>query len=252
MSLGRYALLEAIKKKSRYIRFRRFIQDEFWLKQLIEREIYPIDYHVKEPGSLLVRNGSPVELPRSQAFLLDEWRHLEAIITILEAKFEQVDDRLIASLNGLRFWIQTSEDLCVLDEIFVACLYQFACPTPDLYVVWDIGMNVGIASIYFASLPFVHAVVGHELFADTYEQALRNIALNPTLAHKISANPTGIAAKDDSIMLEYCRELRASAGFNGLPKEKSKFTTRAEQVTTRDASVVLDEILKISQIRSCC
>ena len=54
-------------------------------------------------------------------------------------------------------------------------------------------MNVGLASLFFAQLPFVEKVFAYEPFPGTYNEALQNISLNQSESAKIVAYNWGIS-----------------------------------------------------------
>ena len=59
------------------------------------------------------------------------------------------DGELHVSVSGLNVLAQTSEDIFILHEIFVYRVYRSPGSTGRPWS-WDIGGNVGFASLYFA------------------------------------------------------------------------------------------------------
>jgi FkbM family methyltransferase len=156
------------------------------------------------------------------------------------------DGELRVSVNGLSVLAQTSEDIFILHEIFVDRVYEHWIDRPA--VVWDIGGNVGFASLYFAQQSSVRAVVSFEPFRPTYEQALRNFALNPSVASRIDARPCGVAATDRRELLDYHYQWKGHAGTAGTMAHviEAGFVSRSdcarEPIVVRSAAGVLDEI----------
>jgi FkbM family methyltransferase len=105
--------------------------------------------------------------------------------------FGKKDNHLVADVDGIHFRIDHEGSLFIIDEIFAERLYDLRL-NEDLIVV-DVGMNVGIASLFFAALKNVIAVYGYEPLPETVEQANNNFALNPSLGTKIQANLCGIS-----------------------------------------------------------
>ena len=54
-------------------------------------------------------------------------------------------------------------------------------------------MNVGVASLYFASQPYVKKVYGYEPFPETFAEASMNVAANPVMASKIKLMNEGVS-----------------------------------------------------------
>lgn len=94
--------------------------------------------------------------------------------------------------NSFSFYIDNWEDLFVAKEIFVFNQYNVFADNVTFDVI-DIGMNVGYASLYFSSLPYVNKVYAFEPFAAPFAKATANIARNPHLAHKIVARNVGLS-----------------------------------------------------------
>ncbi|HLO81354.1 MAG TPA: FkbM family methyltransferase [Chitinophagaceae bacterium] len=101
------------------------------------------------------------------------------------------DGHLMATVDGIQFRIDHDGSLFILDEIFAERLYDLRV-NEDLVVV-DVGMNVGIASLYFASQSNVKAVYGYEPLPETLAQAKTNFSLNPQLGSKITPVLSGIS-----------------------------------------------------------
>ena len=64
-------------------------------------------------------------------------------------------------------------------------------------VAIDIGMHVGWASLYFASMANVEKVYSYEPFEENLVDALSNFALNPSISYKISVNNFGLGNKNE-------------------------------------------------------
>lgn len=101
-------------------------------------------------------------------------------------------DFFIVKIRGLKFLVKSLSNMAVLYEVFIEEIYSVHLLKKNL-VVFDIGMNVGVASQYFASLPDVIAVHGFEPFPDTYEEAIINRLLNPDTIDKIDIHFYGVS-----------------------------------------------------------
>lgn len=106
---------------------------------------------------------------------------------------ETVNGVAIVNVNDINIKQRYITDVKIVDEIFARREYAISILEKDTVVV-DMGMNVGIASLYFASNKNVKRVYGYEPFKDTYLQALENFELNPDLKNKIT--PFNLALSD--------------------------------------------------------
>lgn len=109
-------------------------------------------------------------------------------------RFEVSGEAIVASSGGIRFAVEHAEDLQLMGEIFVGNAYNLVTGRDMLAL--DIGMNVGLASLFLAGKPQVREVHAFEPFAAPRERAQRNFALNPELAPKITAYPFGLSDRD--------------------------------------------------------
>ncbi len=148
----------------------------------------------------------------------------------------------LVTIRGLTYSIKSEEDLFILTEIFEHQCYNFQ--TSGETVVIDIGMNIGIASLFFASDPNVRHVYSFEPFKRTYELACANLRLNPTFEAKITPHNFGLAGQDSTQELPYIEERKGSLGVQGMP---SNFTPAAvdlnvQRIELREAAAVLRPI----------
>jgi FkbM family methyltransferase len=121
------------------------------------------------------------------------------------------DRRLLIDVGGVRCFIEDAEELFIVHEIFAQNVYRLIGlrrPT----VVWDIGMNVGLASLFFATRPEVVAVHGFEPFVPTFQRAAAHFALNPELRLKIHAFNHGLGARERTVSAAYDYDNKGSSG----------------------------------------
>ncbi len=123
-----------------------------------------------------------VWIAKDQHFILEGYYSALNLVDRQQARFSRNDHGdVFVVLAGLTICIQCANDVRVLEKLYVegVCNVRFSRPT----VVLDIGMGVGLEAIFFASQEDT-VVIGCEP-CRMYDQALRNIALNPTLSNKI-------------------------------------------------------------------
>ncbi len=134
--------------------------------------------------------------------------------------FIDEDKNLMAKVDDLTFFIQTTEDIYILHEIYYTRQYNIYLPFKCIVI--DIGMHVGFASLFFASLPQVLKVYAFEPALPTYEQALRNIALNPAIKEKIQGHNIGLGNAQKTLPVDYVYAWKGSAGLMGITQEMIK------------------------------
>lgn len=106
----------------------------------------------------------------------------------------QEDKSIISKIGNIRVRERFLTDFDIVTEIFAMNTYNFHISECEAVVI-DMGMNIGVASLYFANMENVVSVYGFEPFPDTYQQALDNFALNDE-AVKNKIHPCNAAITD--------------------------------------------------------
>ena len=148
---------------------------------------------------------------------------------------------IIFSTNN-HFW--TIMEIYGLGGYSIPQLYYF-----EDFVVLDVGMNRAYASLSFANFDNCSAVYGFEIDKSTYDVALDNINLNPSIKDKITPFNIGLSDCDEFVDLYYLD------GFDGIntmipeftdvqPRLKlNKNTLKSKSVEVKKASPILNKII---------
>ncbi len=159
---------------------------------------------------------------------------------------KEIDGVKVAQGNGFNFGhIFEGDGILIVEEIFKSDEYNFDIGEES--VVIDIGMNIGLASLYFASREDVKAIYGFEPFGPTYEQAMFNFKINENLAGKIHPHNYGLGDKDKDLTFEYYS--RAPGRMSTVKsideiRHSSKYATKTESVTIKDAGKEISAIVE--------
>ncbi len=153
---------------------------------------------------------------------------------------------LIAENKNIQFKINDEEELFILSEVFLEGAYNLTSPTSKKIALVDIGMNVGITTLFFASKENVDKVFSFEPFKPTFSMALQNIALNKKYANKIIARNFGLAKEEAEIQVPYSLKEKGRMGTRGLPKsqEYTSLNITQEVMHLKSAS---EEFCKIKE-----
>jgi len=210
----------------------------------------------KLPGQLKHTLSPPLIRQKNGLFVpdlgiaLDESKH-DFFLNNLSIARELKDFGVVFSNEGgiitgkwrnIRFVV---DDLCCLltaHEIFGENVYAFEYGRD--VVVLDIGMNVGLASLYFASIPTVRKVYGYEPFSFTFQKAQSNIALNPSLMGKIVVNNTGVAGSSRTAEVSFNRQDHTSMGIHGVVADHGvdPGLNKIERIQLEDVSKVISRV----------
>lgn len=203
------------------------------LSLLLERHVREIDPSERTYLPMLDR-GEAVEAP----FFHDNvegFRHLYE----RGAEIAACEGRIVASSGGVRFLIEEKEDFQVANEVFFVGEYRFEMP-PAICAI-DIGMNVGLTSLFFASLPHIAEVHAFEPFAAPRLRALANIALNPEIGAKISVNAFGLSGRSEelTVLTESANTISTSV--------RGRTSGTPEGIVLREASAVVGPIIAAAE-----
>ncbi|OPY32656.1 MAG: hypothetical protein A4E32_01239 [Methanomassiliicoccales archaeon PtaU1.Bin124] len=146
-------------------------------------------------------------------------------------KLTSKDGEIIGNWNGVSFSIEDRCNIITVKEIFIEELYKFKLDKK--VVVIDIGMNVGLASLYLASLDGVAHVYGYEPFEFTFEKAKKNLGMNPRMAGMITPVMEGISGSSYQLDTTFNKKDHTSMGTLGVVEEHHADSAFDENVSIR-------------------
>ncbi len=177
-----------------------------------------------------------ITLPYEKAYpILEQY---ESALKLANKKgvhfFIDDDKNLSIEIDNTRFLINDEEELFILTEVFLEGSYNLLSPTNKKIAVIDIGMNVGITSLFYASKNQVEKVFSFEPFTPTYNMALNNIKLNTSFSHKLQPSNFGLAKEEKEMQVSFSLKQKGRMGLNGIPQKstviKNNFTQQTIQL----------------------
>lgn len=172
------------------------------------------------------KSGGGKELVRAEYLL-------SALCKRANVEFEVQQDRVVASIDGLKIGLRKSSDFATLAEVFEEDTYRFHEEGDFLFM--DIGANIGLAALYFASR-YKAPVFAFELVPSTAAIARENFALNPQFASQIQLFEYGLADKDQAMTISVNRDVTAG---NSIYQQQGQ---TQENVQIKDAAQALRSI----------
>lgn len=164
-------------------------------------------------------------------FLLNGMLYLKYLKQIDDFSLNYSDGEWICHLEGLKFVLNSTEELYILKEVFIDGVYNIEINHPFIFI--DIGMNVGITSLFFAKRSECEKVVAFEPVQPTLSMAKKNFAKNE-MAQKIQVNETGLGYPARTVTVNYSEENKGHTGINsdvsfiagikGIKKEQLQIT----------------------------
>ena len=161
----------------------------------------------------------------------------------LGGTYKIYQNNLIFAWDILTVNINTAGELFIINEIYVKKCYQFRFPPQHNISIIDIGMNVALASLFFASLPYVKEVFAFEPFKPTYKLALQNLAFNEELSSKIHPRNYGLGKKEEIMETYFSRSDSGLNNIYGRIQEPQK-DEDLETIEIKNACSEINEILE--------
>ena len=85
----------------------------------------------------------------------------------------------------------------------ILCSDEYNFEIDDKYVMFDIGLNLGITSLHKARDEKCVKIYGYEPFTPTFKSAENNMKLNPQLSEKISVFNYGLGDRNKELEINY-------------------------------------------------
>lgn len=145
--------------------------------------------------------------------------------------------------EGCDFHIRSTEDLQIFQEVFIQKDYDVELPGE--LVVADVGMNVGYASLRFASMTWVQEVHSFEPFEYPFARAIENFNLNPGIRPKIFPHVFGLFDANLQRLVRYDDQQTISTSVRGAGSGTDV------TIQLREASAVLRPIIRNAKAKSC-
>jgi FkbM family methyltransferase len=135
-----------------------------------------------------------------------------------------------------------------LIEVFIDKIYALPLQISRNFCVFDVGMNRGYASLFFAGHPACKAVYGFEIMPETFDCAKRNFALNEKLSSKIVPYNFGLWNEDTEIAVRSCTsdDKTAIDALMSFPLLKEGMKGEIQQVgraVVKKSSTVISSLL---------
>jgi FkbM family methyltransferase len=149
-----------------------------------------------------------------------------------------------------RYTLVSDYSVATIVQIFAYRNYDFTLPESENgYLVFDIGMNKGYSSMWFAMQQNIKMVIGYEVNDELSEYIDENRILNNLLFHKIKSNTFGLAGKSEEATLRY---LKNDDGVSTIREdfylkywsEERKHGVREKKVKVKEASSEINKYLK--------
>jgi len=154
----------------------------------------------------------------------------------------KIENEIVTTPEGVKIDISNvpHEALGITKEVFLQ--KDYAVNFVNDAALIDIGLNRGIASLFFATYPNIKKIYSFEPFKPTFELAKKNLELNPQLSEKINAFNFGLGKAETTLELPYMD--KATGGMSTTHDVcRGEKDIRKETVVIKDAAKEITPIL---------
>jgi FkbM family methyltransferase len=190
-------LIKAITLLYFFARFR-----NWRIAHFLAKDGFPLD----RLDEISVRNDKVIINKTGQAFDIDQIGACRSSFDLLlamaqheELKLDNTGKDTFITWHELKIKAAAFDNYYVASELFMEGLYSLH-HNKNL-VVCDVGMNVGVASLFFANMSNVKKVYSFEPFKETYDAAIANFQLNPAISDKIVAYNMGAGGSTTDLVI---------------------------------------------------
>lgn len=138
------------------------------------------------------------------------------------------------------FILSGKSDNTLWTGVDVLCKQDYNFNADGDFVMIDIGLNIGLTSLYSAQKDNITKIYGFEPFIPTFEQARQNLQQNPSLAKKIEIFNFGLGDSEKTLDIHYNPQL---PGSMSSVSDKFSDCTDVEKIKIKKASEVIGEII---------
>jgi len=222
-----------------------FLKFKNWrIAHFLAKDSFPLE----RLHEISVRNGKIVINKTGQAFTPEQVAPCRFSFDLLlnvaqhdQVKIDTSGPETMITWQQIKIKAKAFDNYYVASELFMEGLYNLH--HNHTLVVCDVGMNVGVASLFFANMPNVKKVYSFEPFPETYEAALANFQLNPGISQKIVPYQLGAGGSTTDLEIPVSNVETASKSTTDFFLENiDTDATHKIVVKIKDIREVLNEI----------
>lgn len=150
--------------------------------------------------------------------------------------------------------IVNGEQFYNVKEVLVDHIYDYHLTDKKSEIVFDVGMNIGDAVLYFLNRKQVQKVYGYEPFKSTFAMAEKNLRQNDICRHRYEIFQYGISSSNEKRIIQYNMDMSCaqSTSLCGWKKGFEYYEKRglinadnsvSEEIIVRKASEVFGQIM---------
>lgn len=200
---------------------------------------------------VFTKSNSRLEISTINTYFKTSLHYIIEIFNNTHAdEIQKTEKGIILTAEGVSFRINSESNAGNFYEIICRKMYDYHTSNTR-NIVLDIGMNAGLASLFFASKQNVSKVYSFEPFSSTVEEAKQNFSINQLIKDKIQIANYGVSNKNTLLNVPLFEGGSMEASTNQEFIDLHQFQTKKEQtieIEIKDIKDILTEIIEKEQI----
>jgi FkbM family methyltransferase len=224
-----------------YLKYLRYTKSLAWSKFLLKKSIPINDFYCsKKDNKVYIRSVKHFFSHGDFPFFFEGYKTY--CWKFIDSGFQFVfeNNNMYLKINELTIKVETLEELFIINEVFLENVYKIESKSD--YIIFDIGMNIGITALYLSQFDHIKKIYGFEPFKPTFDCAKDNIMLNKKYMSKIEPSNFGLSNSDQFVHLHFDPFNKGNVGIKNtiISEAEAKMEDRIE---LREASRTLQKIM---------
>ena len=227
--------------ESAYFKYLRYTKSLKWTKYLLSRSVPITDFkYEKSSDTIYIRSVNHFFSSGDFPVFFDGYRKYCWKFLDNGFKFVFENNNMFLKINELTIKVETLEELFIVNEVFLENMYKIESKSE--YIFFDIGMNVGITSLYLSQFDHIKKIYAFEPLKPTFDCAKINIMLNKKYISKIEAFNFGLSKSDQIVDVAFNPLSKGNVGIknNGIELLATK---HRERIELKEAGKLLQGII---------
>lgn len=224
-----------------FLKYFRYTKKFTWTNFLIKKAVPIHDFNLrKQDNKIFIRSVNHFFSYGDFPVFFDGYRDycFKFIDNGFQFFFE--NNNMFLKINELTIKVETLEELYIINEVFIENMYKIESKSD--YIAIDIGMNVGITSLYFSQFDNIKKIYACEPLKPTFDCAKVNLMLNKKYLPKIQASNFGLSNMHQMVNVIFNPLSKGNVGIKNS-EIKSVAEKHFETIELKEASKSMQEII---------
>lgn len=225
-----------------FIKYFRYTKSLAWTNFLIKKSVPIHDFYLrKQDNKIFIRSVNHFFSYGDYPVFFDGYNDYCSKFVDNGIQFIFENNNMFLKINDITIKVETLEELFIINEVFLENMYKIESKSD--YIAIDIGMNVGITSLYLSHFENIKKIYAFEPLRPTFDCAKVNLMLNQKYLPKIQASNFGLSNKNQIVEVIFNPLSKGNVGIKNS-EIKTVAEKHVQKIELKEASNSLQEIIK--------